>query len=136
MISSLYGESVAPLGSESGLDALDKLLGVDLFQMGLMYEVRSRTAEVGLQINRIEDAEDAAELAGIEAAFLAELAIVSRRVPATPDPARLQLAQGTLAELQSVTAPDASIHASDLLPQCLETLRPPARDLSRQARCW
>ncbi|MDP1136884.1 hypothetical protein Q6325_30040, partial [Klebsiella pneumoniae] len=78
---------------------------VDLFQMGLMYELRSRTAEVGLLINRIEDAEDAAELAGIETAFLSELHIVSRRVAAIRDPARLQLAQDTLTELQSVTSP-------------------------------
>ncbi|MEN9063538.1 hypothetical protein [Ponticoccus litoralis] len=64
VISSLYGDTGAPLGSDSGLEALDKLLEVDLFQMGLMYELRSRTAEVGLLINRIEDAEDARRTGG------------------------------------------------------------------------
>lgn len=111
VISSLYGDTGAPLGSDRGLEALDKLLEVDLFQMGLMYELRSRTAEVGLLINRIEDAEDAAELAGIETAFLSELHIVLRRVAAIRDPARLQLAQDTLTELQSVTSPAASLFA-------------------------
>ncbi|WP_240671977.1 response regulator [Tropicibacter alexandrii] len=105
VISSLYGD----LNSERGVEALDKLLEVDLFQLGLMYELRSRTAELGLLINRIDEAADSAELAGMEAAFLRELSIVSRRIDSIRDPGRLQLSRGYLSDLQSIATPGASL---------------------------
>ncbi|MEY8829315.1 response regulator [Sedimentitalea sp. XS_ASV28] len=109
VISSLYGDLDSPLNSESPIEALDKLLEVDLFQLGLMYELRSRTAALGLLINRIDEVSDNAELAEVEAAFLRELSIVSRRIDAIRDPGRLQLARGYLSELQSVTTSGASL---------------------------
>lgn len=118
VISSLYGETNAGGEGESALEALDKLLEVDLFQLGLMFELRSRAAEVGLLINRIEEAADLAELADIEAAFLQELAVVSRRIDAIRDPGRLQQARTHLVELRSVAAREASLF--DLQASILE----------------
>ncbi|MDR9393389.1 MAG: response regulator [Roseovarius sp.] len=109
VISSLYGGTNIGLEGAGTVDALDKLLEVDLFQLSLMFELRSRTAEVGLLINRIDEAATLEELDAIEAAFLTELAVVSRRIAAIRDPGRLQQAEQHLAELQSVTADDVNL---------------------------
>lgn len=109
VISSLYGGTNAGLEGAGTVEALDKLLEVDLFQLGLMFELRSRAAEVGLLINRIEEAATVEELEAVEAAFLPELAVVSRRIAAIRDPGRLQQAEHILAELQSVTEDDVTL---------------------------
>lgn len=109
VISSLYGETNAGLEGAGTVEALDKLLEVDLFQLGLMFELRSRAAEVGLLINRIEETATVDELEAVEAAFLPELAVVSRRIAAIRDPGRLQQAERLLAELQSVTEDDVTL---------------------------
>jgi len=109
VISSLYGGTNAGLEGAGTVEALDKLLEVDLFQLGLMFELRSRAAEVGLLINRIEEAATVEELEAVEAAFLPELAVVSRRIAAIRDPGRLQQAERILAELQSVTEDDVTL---------------------------
>ncbi|MHA7851473.1 response regulator [Roseovarius sp.] len=109
VISSLYGETNAGLEGAGTVAALDKLLEVDLFQLGLMFELRSRAAEVGLLINRIEETATVEELDAVEVAFLPELAVVSRRIAAIRDPGRLQQAERLLAELQSVTEDDVTL---------------------------
>lgn len=62
VISSLYGPGASPIEEQARTDTLDKLIEVDLFQLGLMFELRSQTAEIGLLINRIEDAGNEIEL--------------------------------------------------------------------------
>ncbi|MEX0302109.1 MAG: TMAO reductase system sensor histidine kinase/response regulator TorS, partial [Leisingera sp.] len=82
VISSLYGPGASPIEEQARTDTLDKLIEVDLFQLGLMFELRSQTAEIGLLINRIEDARSEIELGEIEASLTSRLLIVSRRIKA------------------------------------------------------
>ncbi|CUH98256.1 response regulator [Leisingera aquaemixtae] len=103
VISSLYGPGASPIEEQARTDTLDKLIEVDLFQLGLMFELRSQTAEIGLLINRIEDAGSETELGEIEASLTSRLRIVSRRIKAIRDPGRRQQAEGHAAQLQSVS---------------------------------
>lgn len=100
VISSLYDSS--PPGVNRA-DTLDKLLEVDLFQLGLMFELRSRTAEIGLLVNRIEDVISLEELTEIESVLRNRLSIVSRRIKAIRDPGRSQQARIQLTTLQALT---------------------------------
>ena len=109
VISSLYGPGASPIEEQARTDTLDKLIEVDLFQLGLMFELRSQTAEIGLLINRIEDAGNEIELGEIEASLISRLRIVSRRVKAIRDPGRRQQAESYAAQLQSVPDPDAGL---------------------------
>lgn len=106
VISSLY--DLTPPGIDQA-DTLDKLLEVDLFQLGLMFELRSRTAEIGLLVNQIEEATTFEELTIIEASLQNRLAIVSRRIQAIRDPSRSQQALNRLATLQNLTESETNI---------------------------
>ena len=103
VISSLY-DYAPPAVSQA--EMLDKLLEVDLFQLGLMFELRSQTAEIGLLVNRIEDAPSLEELSQIRREFDNRLTIVSRRIRAIRDPGRSQQALGSLATLTALTEPE------------------------------
>ncbi|MDC0659989.1 TMAO reductase system sensor histidine kinase/response regulator TorS [Leisingera sp. SS27] len=109
VISSLYGPGTSPVEEQARTDMLDKLIEVDLFQLGLMFELRSQTAEIGLLINRIEEAGNEAELEEIESALASRLNIVSRRIKAIRDPGRRQQAEGYAAQLQTVTDGNAGL---------------------------
>ncbi|MBY6066646.1 response regulator [Leisingera aquaemixtae] len=103
VISSLYDTPVSRVEENARTDTLDKLIEVDLFQLGLMFELRSQTAEIGLLINRIDEAQGENELAANEASLASRLSIVSRRVKAIRDPGRRQQAEAYVAQLQSIT---------------------------------
>jgi two-component system sensor histidine kinase TorS len=109
VISSLYSPGASPTGKQDRTDTLDKLIEVDLFQLGLMFELRSQTAEIGLLINRIEDAVNETELGEIEASLTSRLLIVSRRIKAIRDPGRRQQAEGYAAQLRTVPARDQGL---------------------------
>lgn len=136
VVSSLYGDVVSGPGvNDTLLDTLDKLLEVDLFQLGLMYELRSRAAELGLLVSRIDGAAETAELDAMEAAFEQGLAVVSRRIDAIRDPGRLALAQSYLLQLQAVSQPGASLF--DLQRSIIETragIEALKREVQGQAR--
>ncbi|KIC20099.1 TMAO reductase system sensor histidine kinase/response regulator TorS [Leisingera sp. ANG-Vp] len=103
VISSLYGPGSSPVEEQARTDTLDKLIEVDLFQLGLMFELRSQTAEIGLLINRIEDAGSEIELGEIEASLTSRLLIVSRRIKAIRDPGRRQQAEASAAQLRTIS---------------------------------
>ncbi|WP_291732588.1 TMAO reductase system sensor histidine kinase/response regulator TorS [Leisingera sp. F5] len=109
VISSLYGPGSSPIEEQARTDTLDKLIEVDLFQLGLMFELRSQTAEIGLLINRIEDAGDETELGEIEASLTSRLLVVSRRIKAIRDPGRRQQAEGYAAQLRTVSEQDIGL---------------------------
>jgi len=109
VISSLYSPDASPIAERDRTDTLDKLIEVDLFQLGLMFELRSQTAEIGLLINRIEDAGNETELGEIEASLTSRLLIVSRRIKAIRDPGRRQQAEGYAAQLRTVPAEDQGL---------------------------
>ena len=54
VISNLYDlETESPGDRQARFDALDRLIEVDLFQLGLMFELRAHASEIGLLLNRI-----------------------------------------------------------------------------------
>ncbi|SEL27216.1 two-component system, OmpR family, sensor histidine kinase TorS [Roseovarius azorensis] len=97
VISNLYEYEPGSPGTSSRLTTLDKLIEVDLFQLGLMFELRSRTAEMGLLFNRIATLRNEAELPLIRANLEDRAEIVARRVAAIRDPGRAAQAQVLLA---------------------------------------
>lgn len=119
VISSLYSPGTSPVEEQARTDMLDKLIEVDLFQLGLMFELRSQTAEIGLMINRIEEADTTAELEEIETALTSRLEIVSRRIKAIRDPGRRQQAEGYAEQLRTV--PESNAGLFDLRGRILTT---------------
>ena len=109
VISSLYDPVPAHPDDGQRVDTLDKLVEVDLFQLGLMFELRSRTAEIGLLINRLDEVTSESELAEIETQLTNRLAIVSRRVKSIRDPGRLRQATGYVSVLSSTTQATPSL---------------------------
>ncbi|WP_168797872.1 sensor histidine kinase [Pacificoceanicola onchidii] len=110
VISSLYDFS--PPASDHA-DMLDKLLEVDLFQLGLMLELRSQTAEIGLLLNKIEDAATRDDLDAIRQDLQNRLAVVSRRTQAIRDPGRSEQAGQHLETLTALTTRDGVFDLAD-----------------------
>ncbi len=87
VISSLYGMDGTDLADpETRLDTLDKLIEVDLFQMGLMFELRSHASEVGLLLNRVAGVQSQADLQGLRDELEARARVISRRLDSVRDP--------------------------------------------------
>ncbi|MCX7286818.1 MAG: ATP-binding protein [Rhodobacterales bacterium] len=104
-ISNLYDlESTGP-DTETRLDSLDKLIEVDLFQQGLMSEMRSHIGEVGLLLNRIVTVQDRDELAQLQSELEARIDIVKRRILAVKDPIRAERALALLQMIRPSSAP-------------------------------
>ncbi|WP_417728695.1 ATP-binding protein [Roseovarius sp.] len=105
VISNLYEYDPGAPGTSQHLTTLDKLIEVDLFQLGLMFELRSRTAEIGLLFNRIATLTEPTDLAQISANLLERTEIVARRVAAIRDPGRAAQAQTLLATILPLSDP-------------------------------
>jgi two-component system sensor histidine kinase TorS len=89
VISSLYGmDGTDTADPETRLDTLDKLIEVDLFQMGLMFELRSHASEVGLLLNRVAGVQTQAELQLLRDELAARVRVISRRLESVQDPRR------------------------------------------------
>lgn len=105
VISNLYEiESGEPGDREARLDALDKLIEVDLFQLGLMTELRAHAAEIGLLLNRIASVETPDDLAALRQELGGRLKVVTRRVVAVNDPRRAERALDLLRVVGTGTA--------------------------------
>ncbi|SIT84820.1 ATP-binding protein [Pontibaca methylaminivorans] len=104
MISNIYDLSAEGEGSEnSRLDALDKLIEVDLFQLGLMFELRSRSSEIGLMANRIGGIGDPETLQDLEAGLIERIEILRRRIASVRDPGRALQAAELLEKITLLT---------------------------------
>ena len=91
VISSLYGmDGTDTADPETRLDTLDKLIEVDLFQMGLMFELRSHASEVGLLLNRVAGVQSQAELQSLRDELAARVRVISRRLDSVQDPRRAE----------------------------------------------
>lgn len=89
VISNLYDlETESPGDRQARFAALDRLIEVDLFQLGLMFELRAHASEIGLLLNRIVAATSQADLAGLRADLDGRVRIVTRRILAVNDPRR------------------------------------------------
>lgn len=95
-ISDLYEMEDTEANPNARLDALDKLIEVDLFELGLMTELRSRTAEAGLLLNRLPAIATPRDLAELKAQLADRIDIISRRVREIRDPQRAEQARGLL----------------------------------------
>lgn len=105
VISNLYEiEAGEPGDREARLDALDKLIEVDLFQLGLMTELRAHAAEIGLLLNRVAAVARPDELATLRGELNGRLKVVTRRIVAVNDPRRAERALALLRMLGTGTA--------------------------------
>lgn len=107
-ISDLYEMSDTPDQPTARLDALDKLIEVDLFELGLMSELRARTAETGLLLNRISGLTTAQDLADLKALLANRLDIISRRVREIRDPQRAVQARDLLVAMRQDDPPSGT----------------------------
>ena len=91
VISTLYDvEIFSPSATQQRLDALDKLIEVDLFQLGLMFELRAHASEVGLLLNRVAGMRDEVELRALQAELETRFKVISRRLSLIQDPRRAE----------------------------------------------
>jgi two-component system, OmpR family, sensor histidine kinase TorS len=91
VISSLYGmDGIDAADPGTRLDTLDKLIEVDLFQMGLMFELRSHASEVGLLLNRVAGVQSEEALQSLRDALAARVRVISRRLDSVQDPRRAE----------------------------------------------
>lgn len=93
VISNLYDlETESPGDRQARFAALDRLIEVDLFQLGLMFEMRAHASEIGLLLNRIVAAGTQGELGELRADLDGRVRIVTRRILAVNDPRRAERA--------------------------------------------
>ena len=91
VISSLYGmDGTDATDPEKRLDTLDKLIEVDLLQMGLMFELRSHASEVGLLLNRVTGVQSRADLQSLRDELTARMRVIERRLDTVQDPRRAE----------------------------------------------
>lgn len=87
VISSLYGmDGTDTADTETRLVTLDKLIEVDLFQMGLMFELRSHASEVGLLLNRVAGVQSPEDLKTLRDELAARVRVIERRLDSVQDP--------------------------------------------------
>ncbi len=102
VISNLYDlETDSPGDRQARFDALDRLIEVDLFQLGLMFELRAHASEIGLLLNRIVAAKTQDELGVLRADLDGRVRIVTRRILAVNDPRRAERAVELLRAVNS-----------------------------------
>ena len=101
VVTSLYDFARRPSDPEGYFQTLDKLVEVDLFQLGLMFDMRAQTAELGMILSRIAAAgtPEALALAGRDLTRSTD--IITRRIRAVQDPMRAAHAR----QLLQVIAP-------------------------------
>lgn len=83
---------------------LDKLIEVDLFQLGQMFELRAQVAEIALLLNRIGETRSRVELADLRQTLVSRLRIVTRRMAVAPDRSRAERALTLLGSLSPSTS--------------------------------
>ncbi|EYD78119.1 Signal transduction histidine kinase [Rubellimicrobium mesophilum DSM 19309] len=106
VISSLYDiEETSPSDERARLDALDKLIEVDLFQLRLMFELRAHAAEIGLLLNRLPSVADGSELALLRVDLNQRIEIATRRILTVRDPSRAERALALLRRIAPSPAP-------------------------------
>ncbi|WP_323716358.1 ATP-binding protein [Paracoccus aminovorans] len=89
---------------EALTQTLDKLIEVDLFQLGQMFELRAHVAEIALLLNRIGETRDRHQLERLRHDLVARLGIVTRRLAMVPDRSRADRAMALLGAITPATA--------------------------------
>ncbi|ARC39159.2 sensor protein TorS (plasmid) [Paracoccus yeei] len=94
-------------------ERLDRLVEVDLFQLGQMFELRGHVAEIALLLNRIGETRREPELERLRGALVARLGVVTRRLAMVPDRSR---AERALVLLHAITPAAASPPGTEDFP--------------------
>ena len=85
---SLYGLIGEAGRREDAYIALDRLIEHDIYLMERMYELRHRSAQISLLINRLSRAETRAEINEISGIFQDHVKVIRRRILSIDDPVR------------------------------------------------
>lgn len=97
VVANLYGLIDDPAHHAEAYDALDRLIERDIYVLDRMSELRLRSSQIGLLINRLTRAIDAKEVSEVAAGFQDHLRVVRRRVASIEDPVRRGQAAVSLA---------------------------------------
>ncbi|CAI2932424.1 Sensor protein torS [Aminobacter niigataensis] len=84
----LYGLIGDPARREDAYTAVDRLIEHDIYLMERMYELRHRSAQVSLLINRLGRAESRSEISEISGIFQDHMKVILRRILSIDDPVR------------------------------------------------
>lgn len=101
VIAGLYGLIDDPALHREAYDALDRLIEQDIYQLDRMSELRLRSSQIGLLINRLTRAIDKNDVIEIVEGFNQHLRVVRRRVASIDDPVRQKQALEFLSVLES-----------------------------------
>jgi two-component system sensor histidine kinase TorS len=85
---SLYGLITDPARREDAYSAIDRLIEHDIFLMERMYELRHRSAQISLLVNRLDRAQSLKEVSEISAIFQDHMTVIRRRILGIDDPVR------------------------------------------------
>jgi len=99
VIANLYGLIDEPTLHNQAYEALDRLIEQDIYQLDRMSELRLRSSQIGLLINRLTRAIDQSEVKEITQGFNEHLRVVRRRISSIDDPVRQAQAETFLAVL-------------------------------------
>jgi two-component system sensor histidine kinase TorS len=88
VIANLYGLIEDQTRSTETFDALDRLIEQDIYLLDRMWELRLRSSQIALLINRLTRAIGSQEVAEIETGAADHLRVVRRRVASINDPVR------------------------------------------------
>ena len=122
VISNLY-ELVETEGrSEEALQALDRLVEVDVFMLERMFELRLRASQVGLLLNQLSRTETAEEVDRIAAVIGVNLQILERRVAGIPDPVRRDQAAALFDRLIAIRGDESGGESASLFARRAEIL--------------
>ena len=122
VISSLYGLIEDKGSVEAAFDALDRLVEWDLYLMERMFELRLRSSQVGLLLNQLAKAGDAAGIDWIETRLDRNVQILARRVNSIDDPVRRRQAKVLFGQLTADTASNADDSVFGLRRSILATV--------------
>ncbi|MGB3388359.1 MAG: TMAO reductase system sensor histidine kinase/response regulator TorS [Pseudaminobacter sp.] len=84
----LYGLIDDPERREDAYSAIDRLIEHDIFLMERMYELRHRSAQISLLVNRLTRAESLTEIREISGIFQDHMKVIRRRILGIDDPVR------------------------------------------------
>ena len=88
VVASLYGLIDDPARHKEAYDALDRLIEEDIYLLDRMWELRLRSSQIGLLINRLTRAIDRNDVADIAGGYGQHMRVVHRRVASIDDPVR------------------------------------------------
>ncbi|RUM98144.1 TMAO reductase system sensor histidine kinase/response regulator TorS [Pseudaminobacter arsenicus] len=84
----LYGLIDDPARREDAYSAIDRLIEHDIFLMERMYELRHRSAQISLLVNRLTRAQSLPEIREISSIFQDHMKVIRRRILGIDDPVR------------------------------------------------